>query len=261
MGSKCSKRSRLTSTDEERLALQKYYGARAPLQHTPGIDKVLKQWIRNELAIGIARDLFFLILSYLSHFDKFAFQMNYLWETRQIKSIQDTIYQTAYKKQGGATYHNILFGAILTGDIEFECTVIFSSYSGNQPQWNLTQFDDKRIGTDEHDTKYKDRLSVGLVEPDFHDYLEQTMHLKSKHKRCVFRKDAYFDCNGVRHAYDDENFDALCGRIRFDMCVNMKEHTFCITDSEERSQIIADIPDHRVICFEVWDCKSYRSIF
>merc|ERR1712113_913477 len=100
-------------------------------------------------------------------------------------------------------------------------------------------------GKDEHDTKYRDKLSVGLVEPEFHQFTEQRMHLKSnEYGRCVFRKDAYFDCNGQKHEYDDyDEFNALQGRIQFDICVNMKKRTFCITDSSGYSQIIENIPD------------------
>merc|ERR1712228_94277 len=240
----------------ERLAIQRYHGATSPLKHTRGVDRVLKHWIRRKSKNEIPLDLFLLILNFLSNFDAFEFQQNHYWTTRQFKSIQGRQYQAVYKNQGMGCYHNILFGAILTGDIEFECKVIFSSYDGYILTKPYEAFDDNKVAMDEHDTQFRDRLSVGLVEPDYHQYLEQNMHTKSKNKRCIFRKDSYFDCNGKEHNYYDDRMNALREKIQFDLCVNMKKHTFCITDSDGHSQTIMDIPDQRVICFEVWDCKK-----
>ena len=268
MGNKQSKQTSNSFDNHDKIqTLQKYHGAKSPLKHTPGVDKVLRHWIRNKTSQLIPRDLFLLILNFLSNFDEFEFQKNHLWTTKRIESVQGTIYQTVHKNQGQGCHYNILFGAILTGEIEFECKVIFSRYNGHsQRQHNSssdrhsyrykTVWNDVQIGKDAHDTKYVDRLSIGLVEPNFHQFTEQNMHLKSKHKRCVFRKDAYFDCNGQRNDYEDAEFDALRGRIQFDICVNMKKRTFCITDANGHCQIIADIPDQRVLCFEVWDCKT-----
>ena len=248
MGHKQSKPSELT---------QSYHGAKGPLQYTLGVDKVLDHWIRscgwrlNE----IPKDIFRFVLKYTSFFDDFQFQEHYLWK---LKKFDDPIrapngiqlvtpsgvrvprWCSATKSTGGGIHHNALFGSVLTGDIEYRCTVqmSISKYSENGK---------------------REMLSVGLVEPDFYEYTGQHMH-SGKKGRCVFMHNRYYDCNGQQREYDPafQYRRSDFNMINLVITVNMKRRTFSITDTNGCSVQIDHIPDERVICFEVWPTREVK---
>ena len=197
---------------------QRYHGAMAPLQFSLGVDKVLEYWIR-ESGFNIHKiptDIFRFVLNYTSFFDKFEFQKNIYWS---IESGDDI--KSARKLMGMGCYHNILFGSVLTGDIEYKCKA----------------------------SAFK-QMGVGLVEPTYYEYLDQNMHT-GKNKRCVFNNKGYYDCNGEHHTYcDNFNFRKL------EISINMKEHTFMITDYLGNVAVITGIPDERVICFELYPIEK-----
>ena len=221
---------------------QEYNGAQAPLQLTLGVDKVITYWIR-ECGItfnSIPKDIFRFLLKYTSFFDEFEFQENIYWDIDKTKKE----IKKATKRMGMGTYHNILFGSILTGDIEFKCKAKYSQAYG----WSD-----------------KGGISVGLVEPHYYQYIDANMHT-GKYQRCVFKPGQfYYDCDGIKHEYFDENqklwhiddnFYNIKSFAELEICVNMKFHTFSVTNSEGDIAIIKDIPNERVLCFEMWPAQA-----
>eukprot|EP01084_Bolivina_argentea_P073365 133140_1 len=234
-----NKKSRMVSNKSaSTYDKQVYYGAKSPLQFTLGVDKVVEYWIKQSgFTINeIPKDVFRFILKYTSFFDVFEFQKNVYWTiSNNNKSIYMN-FQKAYKTMGMCCYHNILFGSVLNGDIEFKCKVEMQEFSGRSG-YGFSQ--------------KKDILSIGLVEPDYHEYLNQNMHT-GKNNRCVFKHNRYYDCKGNIKQYS--KFFYSISNIKFELgvSVNMKQHTFSITDMDGNTATIYDIPDQRVICFEVW---------
>eukprot|EP01083_Nonionella_stella_P163476 538175_1 len=219
--------------------MQAYHGAKSALKFSLGIDMVVEYWIRNECDIDIRTipvDIFRLVLNYSAFFDRFDFQENFYWKV----TAKDDV-RTVTKKNGMGCHHNIMFGSSLTGDICYKCDVkLVSGY-------------DSPYQREREVRKGRDAISVGLVEESYYEYLEQHMH--KGNGRCVFRQAEYFDCKGQKKAYDNPDFSAFHGKINFEISINMKQFTFTIT-SDGMSQTITNIPDRRVICFEVWPTST-----
>ena len=232
---------------------QRYHGAMAPVQFSLGVDKLLENWIRKSgfNIYQIPTDIFRFVLNYTSFFDDFEFQQNIYWDTWQAdnnayrlsrnesRSVTDEtqdFLKKARKKNGMGCHHNILFGSILTGDIEYKCKIRTSSWGWSQKA--VAQF------------------GIGLVEPGYYDYLERNMHT-GKDQRCVFNNKEYYDCDGKRYEYAPNfNFEHSSSNGSLLLCVNMKEHTFTIIDHQGNKMMINDIPDNRVICFEMYPCTD-----
>lgn len=211
---------------------QAYHGAFGPLQYTLGVDRVLDNWIRScgWLLDEIPKDIFRFVLRYTSFFDDFQFQDHHLWITKHGKD-----WCSACKNIGGGIHNNALFGSVLTGDIEYRCKVVMR---------NLTR-------------RNRELLSVGLVEPDFYEYAGQHMH-KGK-GRCVFMYNRYYDCKGEEKQYDSEfEYRLRNTYITLLITVNMKDRNFSITDTHGHTETIHDIPDERVLCFEIWPVSEVQ---
>ena len=78
-----------------------------------------------------------------------------------------------------------------------------------------------------------------------------------ENERCVFSGNGYHDCKGKHYEYTSgDSIFSADGNDRnkdftLEVCVNMREHTFAIYDGKGKHALITDIPDERVICFEL----------